>query len=175
MKKLNLLKLIADIVYYVNIAVVIIVPVVAIVVLLKINSAGFEYDRKQCTILGAGLIISSLLEFALYLALVYCLFLFRKIILLFQELKVFDNVVINLFHRIGKYLILIGVGFILVSCIPINYYYTTYHPGGFTHHHEFEYNFQFSIVWIAIGLFFQVLSEVFSNARRLKEENDLTS
>ncbi|MEL0455498.1 DUF2975 domain-containing protein [Flavobacteriaceae bacterium SZ-1-7] len=174
MKKLNLLKVITDIVYYVNIAAAIIAPLVAIVVLFKINSAGFEYDGKQYTKLGAGLIISSLLKFVLYLALVYCLFLFRKIILLFQKLKVFDNVVIDLFHRIGKYLILIGFGFILVSCIPINYYYTTYHPGGFTNHYEFEYNFHLSIVWIAIGLFFQVLSEVFSNARRLKEENDLT-
>ncbi|WP_242203787.1 DUF2975 domain-containing protein [Aestuariivivens insulae] len=174
MKKLKLLKLITDIIYYLNIILITISPIVAFAVIITINSEGLEYKGKEYTNIGAGLIFSYLLKYLVYLALVYCLYLFRKIILFFLELKIFDNMVINLFNKIGKYLILIGFGFIISSCIPIDYNYTTYHSGGFTNHYKHEYNFQLNFIWIAIGLFFQVLSEVLSSANELKQENDLT-
>ena len=174
MKKLKILDNITGVFYFLNKCVAFIIPIAAIVIICIVYNSGFDYEGKNYTGIGLWLIVFCLFRYAIYIALIYCLFLFRKIIKLFLELDFFNHTIVELFNKIGKYLITIGLAIILVSLIPINYEYTTPNEGGFSITKEYKVLFEFKFAWIAIGLFFQVLSEIFNGANKLKQENDLT-
>jgi hypothetical protein len=96
---------------------------------------------------------------------IYCLFIFRKTLRYFQQVKPFHNDVIDNFYKIGYLLVGVGIGGTIVSFISrllfrgevmINIGFTPY------------------LILICLGLFFMVLSEIFKVAKQAKEENDLT-
>jgi hypothetical protein len=96
---------------------------------------------------------------------IYCLYLFRKTLRYFQQVKPFHNDVIKNFYKIGYLLTIIGlVGTVLLfvsrlvlkSQLQINLGISPY------------------LILICLGLFFMVLSEVFKVAKQAKEENELT-
>lgn len=96
---------------------------------------------------------------------VCCVFLFRKSLRYFQKNKPFDLAVIELYNRIGKILIITGLGaamlFFIIRIFMLS---------------EIKINLGISpyIIVTCLGLFFMVLSETFLIAKTVKEENDLT-
>ena len=96
---------------------------------------------------------------------IYCIYLFRKTLRYFQQVKPFHIDVINNFNEIGRLLSVIGIAgsllFFVARLVLKN---------------EFKIHLGLSpyIMLICLGLFFMVLSEVFKVAKHAKEENDLT-
>ncbi|WOD44699.1 DUF2975 domain-containing protein [Hwangdonia lutea] len=177
MKKALLLKGIINVFYYISIVVAIAAPIVIGSVLIQLDSNGFKYEERIYVGVGTITVFRIVAQYGLYLILIYCLFLFRKVILLIIDLNFFHNNVIALFSKIGKLLIVFGVVEILISFIPISYTYLTVKGSSFTHHNEFFKGFSFSSTFflcLAIGLFFMVLSELFKVAKEIKQENELT-
>ena len=146
MKRLKLLKMITTIISDLFTALLIVTPIVAIVVSLKISGDGLTFQDKKYTSIGTGLIVSSFFKYGLYVVLLYCLNLFRNTLNLFSELKFFHVVIVKLFNTIGKYLIIVSIGFSLVSLIPINYSYTAFYPGGFSIYNNSDVNFSINFV-----------------------------
>ena len=95
---------------------------------------------------------------------IYGLYLFRKILLSFQKLKIFDLKVIKNFNKIGI-LILIAS---LLSGIPAFIVKLLQREA------SIEIGLNPLVLLFCLGLFFMVLSEVFMIAKIQKEENDLT-
>lgn len=177
MKKALLLKTIINVFYYISIAVAVVIPIAIGYVLIQLYSDGFKYEEKIVVGVGAITIFKIVAQYGFYLILIYCLYLFRKVITLIIDLNFFHTNVIKLFSKIGKLLIVFGVAEVLISCIPVSYNYLTLEANSFTHHNEFFRGFSFSytfFIWLAIGLFFMVLSELFKVAKEAKEENELT-
>jgi hypothetical protein len=96
---------------------------------------------------------------------IYCVYLFRKTLRYFQQVKPFHIYVIKNFYKIGYLLVIIGFGgtilffvaqLVLKSELKINLGMSPY------------------VMLICLGLFFMVLSEVFKVAKHVKEENELT-
>ncbi|MCA0152234.1 DUF2975 domain-containing protein [Winogradskyella vincentii] len=96
---------------------------------------------------------------------VYCLFVFRKTLRYFQQVKPFHIDVINNFHKIGYMLCGIGIGGTLIAF-----------ASRILFKGEFIINLGITpyLVLTVLGLFFMVLSEVFKVAKHAKEENELT-
>jgi len=166
MKKLNLLKAIVDFVcIMLFIAVPLLLIFIGIVFIsneslnipIKINGLEVNITDINSKILLLFLILSSLF-------LIYGLFLFRKVLRLFQQRRIFDFEVINGFKKIGFTLVISS----LLSGIPdfilkiINREAT------------FEIGLSPFVMIFCLGLFFLVLSEVFIIAKNQKEENELT-
>ena len=102
-----------------------------------------------------------------YLIVVYCLFLFRDVLNHFYLLKIFDDVVLKNFNKIGYLLITSAFLTGITSTI-----YKIYYMNKVTAAINFSYS-PF-ILLICSGLFFMVLSEIFKISKNLKEENELT-
>ena len=106
-----------------------------------------------------------LLLIALIFVVIYCIFIFRKILRLFLQRKAFDITVINNFNKIGILLVTSGI----IASVLF-----------FIFKLFFENNFELSLglipylLLVCLGLFFMVLSEVFRIAKQAKEENELT-
>ena len=85
----------------------------------------------------------------------------------FYRLKVFDEVVLKNFNKIGYLLITAAFLTGITSTI-----YKVYYMSKVT----VAFNFTFSpfILLVCLGLFFMVLSEIFGISKKLKEENELT-
>ncbi|WP_299520791.1 DUF2975 domain-containing protein [Winogradskyella sp.] len=96
---------------------------------------------------------------------IYCLFIFRKTLRYFQQVKPFHTNVINNFYKIGYLLIIVGTAGTVVTFISRLLF-----------KEEFKISFGLTphFILICLGLFFMVLSEVFKVAKYAKEENDLT-
>lgn len=174
MKYTRLLSLLVNIFYYISIIVAIIAPIAGVYVLTQIYGDGFKNEDKIYVGLGFLFIFKIVLQYLLYLIPLICLFYFRKILTLFINLEVFHIDVVEFFNKIGKYLVYFTFGKILISCIPLNYTYLIIQENDFTKHDINTYAFNLNFIWIAIGLFFIVLSEIFQKAKKLKQENDLT-
>ena len=97
-----------------------------------------------------------------------------------MKLEVFHKDVIKLLNQIGRYLIVLGIASFPFSYIPITYTYLTSTDNGYgiTDKNILYYEIDFmSSAWvmiIGVGLFCQVLSEIFKTSKDLKQENDLT-
>lgn len=96
---------------------------------------------------------------------IYCLFIFRKTLRYFQQMKPFHSDVIINFYKIGYMLIGVGLGGTFVTFAARLLLKGEFKISlGLTPH----------IILICLGLFFMVLSEVFKVAKQAKEENELT-
>lgn len=180
MKKTKLLKAITNIAYYLYAFGVIITPIAAVIILFKLNTDGIIINEKKYTNVSLLTVLWGIVAYATSIGLFYCLFLFRKIIDLFLQLNIFHEDVIGLFQKIGKYLIIIGIViFFIAFYFPEGYTFKTTSETGFSITKKFTNNFNLFLdfKWIAVigvGLFFQVLGEIFKKAKDLQQENDLT-
>ncbi|MDC7997131.1 DUF2975 domain-containing protein [Gilvibacter sediminis] len=165
MKRLNLLKTIVDIIWYLSI------PTLFIFVgfVLYMSWTGQSFTKtlygSMITLSGFKLVVVLCLNFITYGLLVFSLFLFRKVLQEFKQLQLFNQVVIALLLRIGKLVIASGI-LMFISKFLTNYWSFN------------QITLSLSpndlLIYGGIGAFFLVLSEVFDRARLLKEENELT-
>lgn len=166
MKKLNFLKTIVDLVWILTIISVpflilflgyIIISTESLGIPLKINGTEIEVVDVKTKILLFFLIISSLL-------IVYSLFLFRKILRFFQTKKIFDIEVIRNFNKIGIMLMISS----FTAGIPSLFIQVLNKSA------SLEFGMNSYVLIFSLGLFFLVLGEVFTIAKKQKEENELT-
>jgi hypothetical protein len=166
MKKLNFLKGIVDFVW---ITATLIIPMLLFLVAMvlfsnepfdipiEINGTTLEVIDLKSKLIFVFLVLSASL-------IVYGLFLFRKLLRLFQLRIIFDEEVVTLLKRLG---------FVITSSALL---------GGIPNFVSelMENTISLSlglnpfVLLFSLGLFFLVLSEVFTIAKHLKEENDLT-
>lgn len=167
MKKHNILKAIVDLVWIftmpIILFIILFIPLLFIyddlgsIDLEVINIALFSADT-----FGKFLISIVLLTYGL---LIYCLFLFRKLLRYFINRKVFDEYVIKTFHKIGILLVISGVITLVISFVSRLHFQQEF---------KIEIGMNEHLVVLCLGLFFMVLSEIFRIAKTAKEENDLT-
>lgn len=166
MRKLQILKTIIDFLWIVSTpAIIVIIGLVTMLFFsdlgdlnLKINSVNFNSNDALSKVL---LSISALN----YLLIIAALFYFRKAVHFFLRVKIFDDIVIKSFQKIGNLLVISGI----VS-LSISMFYTTYYQQKVS----LELGLNQHIIIICLGLFFMVLSEIFKIAKNAKQENDLT-
>ena len=166
MRKLYLLKAIIDFVW---IMALISVPFLLIFVgYLLISNEPFDVpitmNGIKITVLDLNAKIVLFFATLSYVVVMYGLYLFKKLLQLFQLKIIFDDQIIFHFKRIGNLLIISG----FLSGIPAFLYKVT--QGEI----KIEIGANPFLYLISLGLFFMVLSEVFKIAKTMKEENDLT-
>ena len=166
MRKLNFLKGIVDFVW---ITMLIMIPfllffIVMVVidsepldVPIKVNGTILEVVDLRTKVLFGFLCISASL-------IIYGLFLFRKLLRLFQLKIIFDLEIVILMKRLGFVIILSallgGIPNFILEIVKNNI--------------SLSLGLNSFVLLFSLGLFFLVLSEVFVIAKHLKEENDLT-
>lgn len=166
MRKLNFLKGIVDFVW---ITMLIMIPfllffIVMVVidsepldVPIKVNGTILEVVDLRTKVLFGFLCISASL-------IIYGLFLFRKLLRLFQLKIIFDLEIVILMKRLGFVIILSallgGIPNFILEIVKNNI--------------SLSLGLNPFVLLFSLGLFFLVLSEVFVIAKHLKEENDLT-
>ena len=166
MRKIYILKAIIDFVWIVSMpAILLVIGLVFLVFFrdlgdldIKINSVNFNANDA----LSKTLLIISALNYLLILG---ALYFFRKTLRYFLNTKIFDDVVITSFKKIGNLLSISGIVSISISFIVRIYYQNKV---------SFNLGLNEHIILICLGLFFLILSEVFKIAKANKQENDLT-
>ena len=124
---------------------------------IKINGTILEVVYLKTKVLFGFLCISASL-------IIYGLFLFRKLLRLFQLKIIFDLEIVSLMKRLGFVIILSallgGIPNFILEIIKNNI--------------SLSLGLNPFVLLFSLGLFFLVLSEVFTIAKSKKEENDLT-
>lgn len=166
MKKLNFLKAIVDFVWIMALITFPMIVVFAgyliitkepLEIPIKMNGVLIEISDFRSKILFVAIIIASGF-------LIYVLYLFKKLMEMFKNKIIFENIVIDNLNKIGIYLsiaaVLFGISGVFVNLL----------------HNEMklEIGLNSYVLLFALGLFFMVLSEVFKIAKNMKEENELT-
>lgn len=166
MRKLNFLKGIVDFVW---ITMLITIPfLLFFIVMVLIDSEPFDVpikvngtilevvDLKTKVLFGFLCISASLI--------IYGLFLFRKLLRLFKLKIIFDLEIVILMKRLGFVIILSallgGIPNLILEIVKNNI--------------SLSIGLNPFVLLFSLGLFFLVLSEVFTIAKNIKEENDLT-
>lgn len=169
MKKLKILKALVDLLWIFSMISVVAVLIFTVIIFLDIDLGNLDFNINgvQIEILDYGTKFLILLLMVSYLIVVYCLFLFRDVLNHFYLLKIFDDVVLKNFNKIGYLLITSAFLTGITSTI-----YKIYYMNKVTAAINFSYS-PF-ILLICSGLFFMVLSEIFKISKNLKEENELT-
>ncbi|MDB4098434.1 DUF2975 domain-containing protein [Polaribacter sp.] len=163
MKKINILKTIVDLLWIFSMPVVLIIIGVSFTTFfvdlsITINTLDINTNSTFSKIL---FVISSLN----YLLLIVALYFFRKVLTNFVRVRVFEEVVISSFKKIGNLLTFSGFISLIISIIGKIY---------FEQKVSLEFGLNQHLVLICLGLFFLVLSEIFKIAKNAKQENDLT-
>ena len=169
MKKINILKTIVDLLWIFSMPVVLIIVGVSFTTFfidlsdlsdlnITINTLDINPNSSFSKIL---FVISSLN----YLLLIVALYFFRKVLTNFVRVRVFEEVVISSFKKIGNLLMFSGFISLIISIIGTIY---------FEQKVSLEFGLNQHLVIICLGLFFLVLSEIFKIAKNAKQENDLT-
>lgn len=166
MRKLNFLKGIVDFVW---ITMLITIPfLLFFIVMVLIDSEPFDVPIKvNGTILEVVDLKTKVLFGFLCLSaslIIYGLFLFRKLLRLFQLKIIFDLEIVILMKRLGFVIILSallgGIPNLILEIVKNNI--------------SLSIGLNPFVLLFSLGLFFLVLSEVFTIAKNIKEENDLT-
>lgn len=167
MRKIQVLKALVDFIWIVS------MPFIPIALLLipfmflytdlgvfhiNINGIKIEIIDFPSKILGSIAIITGLLA-------IYVLYLFRKMLRYFLNMKIFDNHVITSFNKIGGLLIIIGFISVALSISAKLYLNQSF---------SLNIGLNANIITLASGIFFLILSEVFKIANTMKQENELT-
>jgi hypothetical protein len=166
MKKINILKWIIDLLWIFSMPIILIIIGISFATFfvdlsdlnIELNAINIDQNDLFSKIL---FIISSLN----YLLLIVALYFFRKVLTNFLRVRVFEEVVISSFKKIGNLLTLSGFISLILSIIGKIY---------FEQKVSLEFGLNQHLVLICLGLFFLVLSEIFKIAKNAKQENDLT-
>ena len=166
MKKINILKAIVDLLWIFSMPVVLIIIGVSFttffVDLSDLNIELNTINMNQNDLFSKILFVISSLN---YLLLIVALYFFRKVLTNFVRIRVFEEVVISSFKKIGNLLTFSGFISLIISIIGKIY---------FEQKVSLEFGLNQHLVIICLGLFFLVLSEIFKIAKNAKQENDLT-
>ena len=165
MKKLNILKTIVDLFWILSIPfiplVLLIIPYILFVDnsnYLDIHISGFRI--KTIDFPTKMLLVTKMVS---YLILIYCVYIFSKILEYFQRHKIFDEFVLKNFNKMG--VLLVVCSFIMgISSILYEIFYAE----------NVTLTFGFTPFLLCMGMFFMVLSEIFKISKNMKEENELT-
>ena len=166
MKKLALLKTITTIALIISVLVLIFsIPFILMTSFIpasipfKINGVVAENLDTESVIFLLALVVG----YAFY---VYALYLFKKILELFEKKKIFHEDVIKNLDQTGKAIL---IGYLITVVAQFIYSMVT------ENRFEVELGVDLETMLVVCGgFFFMVLSEVFLMAKRLKDENDLT-
>lgn len=166
MRKLNFLKGIVDFVWITTLfsspfllffMVAVLIDSEPLGIPLEVNGTILEVVDLKTKVLFGFLCISASL-------IIYGLFLFRKLLRLFQLRIIFDKEIVSLMKRLGFVIILSallgGIPNFILEIIKNNI--------------SLSLGLNPFVLLFSLGLFFLVLSEVFTIAKSIKEENDLT-
>jgi hypothetical protein len=166
MRKLNFLKGIVDFVWITMLITIPFLLFFVVMVLIdsepldvpiKVNGTILEVVDLRTKVLFGFLCISASL-------IIYGLFLFRKLLRLFQLKIIFDLEIVILMKRLGFVIILSallgGIPNFILEIVKNNI--------------SLSLGLNPFVLLFSLGLFFLVLSEVFTIAKSIKEENDLT-
>ena len=166
MKKINILKTIVDLLWIFSMPVVLIIIGVSFttffVDLSDLNIELNTINMNQNDLFSKILFVISSLN---YLLLIVALYFFRKVLTNFVRVRIFEEVVISSFKKIGNLLTFSGFISLIISIIGKIY---------FEQKVSLEFGLNQHLVLICLGLFFLVLSEIFKIAKNTKQENDLT-
>lgn len=167
MKKLNILKAIIDFIWI--IAVPITAPLIIFFSVFILIRGDIDIDYG---VLGFSTNLSSLYARLLIvilclclLLMIYSLHLFKKVLRYFKQIKIFDDFVIQSFHKIGILLVASGTVSLLIGFFGKLFFESRL---------EVSLSFYPYLLIVGLGLFFQILSEIFTIAKKAKQENDLT-
>lgn len=166
MKKINILKTIVDLLWIFSMPVVLIIIGVSFTTFfVDLSDLNIELDTiniNQNDLFSKILFVISSLN---YLLLIVALYFFRKVLTNFVRVRVFEEVVISSFKKIGNLLTFSGFISLIISIIGKIY---------FEQKVSLEFGLNQHLVLICLGLFFLILSEIFKIAKNAKQENDLT-
>jgi hypothetical protein len=170
MKKLYLLKALVDLLWFFSI--IVIIAMAIFLPFLFFSSDPIEIPMRigetEVTILDLATKLMLLGLVVAYCFFVYGLFLFRKVLVHFSKRQIFEDTVIVLLNKIGKFFLIASLLAVVVNFITKLYIKSEIKfgiEGGF---------FDSFLFTASLGLFFMVLSEVFTIGKNIKEENELT-
>lgn len=164
MRRLPILKTIADIIFVLAIIGVFFGAPLLLMLAIMPESVPFKITDTSLTAgrSGAELIIVIILITISYVLWIYALYMFRKVLDLFKKRVIFDERVIKYFDQIGKAII---AGY-LIAAAPL-FLYDTVNSNPIKINASF--GFSSALITLGIGLFFMVLSEVFLIAKGKEE------
>ncbi|UMB52784.1 DUF2975 domain-containing protein [Lutibacter sp. A64] len=167
MKKLNILKTIVDILWILSMFSVPLILFMSVFIFISDDISIFNIKINGLEIVETSLISKFILSAMLlvYILLIYCIYLFKSILRSFQRLKIFDEIVIENFNKIGYLLIISAIASGALSFIYDFLYSKEIH---------LEIGFNSNLLMLCLGFFFIILSETFKMSKKLKEENELT-
>jgi glucan phosphoethanolaminetransferase (alkaline phosphatase superfamily) len=119
-------------------------------------------EMKSFDVFSKAILVTLMIS---YLILLYCIFLFKKVLRYFQKVKLFDDSVIINMNKIGFWLVVAA----FLDGVPSLIYRIMYQKKI-----GLEIGLSSFLIMLCFGLFFMVLSEVFKIAKGAKQENDLT-
>lgn len=167
MRKLNILKAIVD---YLWIMSLISFPLIIIIVgyciatgkivdiPIKLSGSTVNLDNNWSKVA----ILLALINFGLFLLGLYH---FKKLLANFKIKQIFNDASVLLLNKIGSVLL-----YSSVICFFTEFFRNRSNSDNF----EVQLGFGPFLCLIALGLFFKVLAEVFTMARKIKEENEFT-
>jgi len=165
MKKLNILKTIVDL-SWIFLTPVILIILLAIPYILFVDNSNYYdihisgFSIKSIDFPTKMLLVTKMVS---YLILIYCVYIFSKILEYFQRHKIFDEFVLKNFNKMG--VLLVVCSFIMgISSILYEIFYAE----------NVTLTFGFTPFLLCMGMFFMVLSEIFKISKNMKEENELT-
>lgn len=166
MRKLNFLKTIVDYLWIISL---ITYPLLLLFSVISIfNNEVFDVPIK---LYGNEIILDSVIHKIGFLILVFgfslivlAIYNFRKLLSLLQEKKIFETETSSLFYKIGQLIIYFSFIDLTVETI-LNFSKNNV---------IINIGFGTFLSFLALGLFFIVLSEVFKIGQKIKEQNELT-
>ena len=168
MKKLNVLKAVLDLFWFFSIIAIVGILIFVPVYLfssdatIPIKIKGLEISSNS--ILAKVVIFINVISGLLFF---YSIYLLRKVVLLFQNRKIFNYEIVRLFNLIGILIIISSVlstfSMFVYNAIERNHLGLSIDFG----------SYDSFLISVSIGLFFTVISEIFKIATSIKEENDL--
>ena len=167
MRKLSILKAIVDFFWIVSLPLIPILLIFIGFVIFDNSLDGFPIKMNGIEIKSFDRLSKAILITLMssYLILMYCVFLFKKVLRYFSKINLFDNVVIYNLNNIGIWLVVAA----FLQGVPTFIYKILYKQKV-----KLEIGFSSFLIMLCFGLFFMVLSEVFKVAKFAKQENDLT-
>ena len=169
MRKLNILKAVLDIFWFLSL-----IGAIGVLVFTPFLLFSSEIDIPV-TIKGQEIVLNNTLSKVIVIInliggiiFLYSIYLLRKVVGLFQKREIFNEHVIQLFNLIGKLIIasslISHVSLFVYKIIKRPHLKLTLDIGGYDSF----------LISISLGLLFMVVSVVFKIATTLKEENELT-
>lgn len=167
MKKLNILKTIVDL-FWIFLTPFILIILLAIPYILFVDNSNYldihisGFRIKTIDFPTKILIVTKMVS---DLILIYCVYVFGKILEYFQRHKIFDEFVLKNFNKMGV---------LLVVCSFITGISSILYEVFYAENVTITFGFTPFILLLCLGFFFMILSEIFKVSRNMKEENELT-